>query len=129
MACSEYSNDALVNLFLSRLRTDNTAYYSTLHTTLENQHANGQKISFCGHGTQIYSTRGMTYIQRIESSSTGEFSNHHNGNPSQKVVRNLNVLKIKSGIQPMLAQQEEDMWQWQPKKFIMQPWPKYLNLR
>jgi hypothetical protein len=46
MAGIEYSNDALGDFFLSSLGTDNTAYYSILHTSLENQHANGQKISF-----------------------------------------------------------------------------------
>jgi hypothetical protein len=45
-AGNEYTNDALVDLFLSSLGTDNTAYYSILRTTLENQRADGQKISF-----------------------------------------------------------------------------------
>ncbi len=35
-AGNEYTNDALVDLFLSSLGKDNTAYYSILHTTLEN---------------------------------------------------------------------------------------------
>jgi hypothetical protein len=43
---NEYSNDALVDLFLSSLGMDNTAYYSILCTTLENQRADGQKIPF-----------------------------------------------------------------------------------
>ncbi len=43
---SKYSNNALVDLFLSSLRTDNTVFYSTLHTTLVNQHIDGQKIPF-----------------------------------------------------------------------------------
>ncbi len=46
MAGNEYSNVALVDLFLSSLGTDNTAYYSILCTTLENQYADSQKISF-----------------------------------------------------------------------------------
>jgi hypothetical protein len=37
-------------------------------------------------------------------------------------INNLNVLKRRMGIWPMLGQQEEDLWQWQPKKFIMQAW-------
>ncbi len=45
-AGNEYTNDALVDLFLSSLGTDNTAYYSILHTTLENQCADGQTIPF-----------------------------------------------------------------------------------
>ena len=45
-AGNEYSNDALVDLFLSSLGTDNTAYYSILRTTLENQRADGQTIPF-----------------------------------------------------------------------------------
>ncbi len=36
-AGNEFTNNALVVLFLSSLGTDNTAYYSILHTTLENQ--------------------------------------------------------------------------------------------
>jgi hypothetical protein len=44
MAGNEYSNDALVDLFLSSLGTDNTVYYSILHTTSENQRSDGQKI-------------------------------------------------------------------------------------
>jgi hypothetical protein len=46
MAGNEYSINALVDLFLSSLGTDNTVYYSILHTTLENQYADGQKFSF-----------------------------------------------------------------------------------
>jgi hypothetical protein len=46
MAGNEYSNDALADLFLSSLGTDNTAHYSILCTTLENQCADGQKIPF-----------------------------------------------------------------------------------
>jgi hypothetical protein len=66
MAGNEYSNDALVNLFLSSLGTDNTAYYSIMHTTLENQCAVAKK-SFCGHETQVYSNGGTSYIQRFKS--------------------------------------------------------------
>ncbi len=36
-AGNEYTNDSLVDLFLSSLGTDNMAYYSILCTTLENQ--------------------------------------------------------------------------------------------
>ncbi len=43
---SKYSNNALVDFFLSSLRTDNTVYYSILHTTLVNQRIDGQKIPF-----------------------------------------------------------------------------------
>jgi hypothetical protein len=46
MAGNEYSNNVLVDLFLSSLATDNTAYCSILCTTLENQCADGQKIPF-----------------------------------------------------------------------------------
>ena len=67
-AGNEYSNDALVDLFLSSLGTDNTAYYSILHTTLENQRADGQTIPFCGHGTEIHPARGAPYVQCIQSS-------------------------------------------------------------
>jgi hypothetical protein len=45
-AGNEYTNNALVDLFLSSLGTDNTAYYSILCTTLENQRADGQTIPF-----------------------------------------------------------------------------------
>jgi hypothetical protein len=45
-AGNEYTNDSLVDLFLSSLGTDNTAYYSILRTTLENQYADGQTIPF-----------------------------------------------------------------------------------
>jgi hypothetical protein len=44
MAGNEYSNDALVDLFLSSHGADNTACYSILHTTLENQCADGLKF-------------------------------------------------------------------------------------
>jgi hypothetical protein len=46
MTGNESSNHALVDLFLSSLGMDNTAYCSILLTTLENQHADGQKIPF-----------------------------------------------------------------------------------
>jgi hypothetical protein len=45
-AGNEYTKDALVDLFLSSLGMDNTAYYSILRTTLENQRADGQTIPF-----------------------------------------------------------------------------------
>ncbi len=45
-AGNEYTNDSFVDLFLSSLGMDNTAYYSILHTTLENQQADGQIIPF-----------------------------------------------------------------------------------
>ncbi len=45
-AGNEFTNDSLVDLFLSSLGTDNTAFYSILHTTLENLRADGQTIPF-----------------------------------------------------------------------------------
>jgi hypothetical protein len=45
-AGNAYTNDALVDLFLSSLGSDTTAYYTIQHTTLENQHADGQNIYF-----------------------------------------------------------------------------------
>ncbi len=45
-AGNKYTNDALVDLFLSSLGMDNTAYHSILRTTLENQCADGQTIPF-----------------------------------------------------------------------------------
>jgi hypothetical protein len=65
MAGNEYSNDALVDLFLSSLRTDNTAYYSILHTTLETN-LQMPENSFCRHGTQFHSTRRTSYLQWLE---------------------------------------------------------------
>ena len=53
MAGNEYSNDALVDLFLSSLGTDNTAHYSILCTTLENQCADGQKIPFADMNSSL----------------------------------------------------------------------------
>jgi hypothetical protein len=41
-AGNEFTNDALADLFLFSLGMDNTAYYSILCTTLENQCADGQ---------------------------------------------------------------------------------------
>ncbi len=68
MAGNEYSNDALVDLFLSSLGTDNTAYYSILHTTLENQCADGQKMSF--------TDMELKFIQ-LEEHHTSNGSSHH----------------------------------------------------
>ncbi len=45
-AGNEYTNDTLVDFFLSSLGTDSTAYYSILCTTLEKQRADGQTIPF-----------------------------------------------------------------------------------
>jgi hypothetical protein len=46
-ARNEYTNDSLLDfIFISSLGTDNTAYYSILCTTLENQRADGQIIPF-----------------------------------------------------------------------------------
>jgi hypothetical protein len=67
-AGNEFSNDALVDLFLSILGMDNTAYYSILRTTLENQHGDGQNISFVDLGIEIYPARGMTHLQCFQSS-------------------------------------------------------------
>jgi hypothetical protein len=66
-AGNEYSNGALVDLFLSSLGTDNTAYYSILCTTLENQCADGQKISFAD--------MELKFIQ-LEERHTSNGSNH-----------------------------------------------------
>jgi hypothetical protein len=67
-AGNEYSNDALVDLFLSSLGTDNTAYYSILHTTLENPHADSQKIPFAG--------MELKFVQ-LEERHTSNGSSHH----------------------------------------------------
>jgi hypothetical protein len=66
-AGNEYSNDALVDLFLSSLRMDNTADSSILCTTLENQRADGQKISFAD--------MELKFIQ-LEERHTSNGSNH-----------------------------------------------------
>jgi hypothetical protein len=69
-AGNEYSNDALVDLFLSSLRTDNTAYYSILHTTLENQRTDGKKIPFVDMELEFiqleecYTSNGSSHRER-----------------------------------------------------------------
>ncbi len=59
-AGNEYANDALVDLFLSSLGTDNTAYHSILLTTLENQCADGQTIPFADMELNSSSSRSAT---------------------------------------------------------------------
>jgi hypothetical protein len=130
-AGNEYTNNTLVDLFLSSLGTDNTAYYSILHTTLENQHADGQ-------------TRLPPIIIMVKTS--------HGVPPSLEIPRNivllivvivamipdpscalvvtsqgiksLNVLKGRRGILPTLVQLGDDQLPWPHKKFIMQAWPR-----
>jgi hypothetical protein len=68
MAGNAYSNDALVDLFLYSLGTDNTVYYSILRTTLENQHADGMNISFAD--------MELKFIQ-LKECHTSNGSNHH----------------------------------------------------
>ncbi len=61
-AGNEYTNDALVDLFLSSLGMDNMVYYSNLYTALENQCADSNR-----HGTQVYLPEEMPYIQWFKS--------------------------------------------------------------
>jgi hypothetical protein len=68
MVGNEYSNDVLGDFFLSSLRTDNTAYYSILCTTLENQLADSQKIPFV--------VMELKFIQ-LEECHTSNSSSHH----------------------------------------------------
>jgi hypothetical protein len=67
-AGNELTNDALVDLFLSSLGTDNTTYYSIFHTTLENQCADDQNISFAD--------MELKFIQ-LEEWHTSSASSHH----------------------------------------------------
>jgi hypothetical protein len=116
-AGNEYSNDALVDLFLSSLGTDNTACYSILCTTLENQRADGQKNPFADMELKFINRRK---VRSSNSSGDGKpivcFSCNKPGH------KNLNVLKARRGIRPMLVQQEDARLQWRPKKLIMQAW-------
>ncbi len=67
-AGNEYTNGALVDLFLSSLGTHNTAYYSILRTTLENQRADGQTIPFAD--------MELKFIQ-LEGRHMSSTSSHH----------------------------------------------------
>ncbi len=71
-AGNEYTNDALVDLFLSSLRMDNTAYHSILHTTLENQCADGQTIPF--------TDMELKFIQLEERHTSSASSRHERAN-------------------------------------------------
>jgi hypothetical protein len=71
-AGNEYTNDALVDLFLSSPGTDATAYYSILHTTLENQRADGQTIPFAD--------MELKFIQLEERHMSSAFSRHERAN-------------------------------------------------
>jgi hypothetical protein len=71
-AGNEYTNDALVDLFLSSLGTDNTAYYSILHTTLENQCVDGQTIPFAD--------MELKFIQLKEQHTSSASSHHERAN-------------------------------------------------
>jgi hypothetical protein len=93
MASNKYSNNSLVDLFLSSLSTDNTAYYSILCTTLENQHADGQKIPFADmelkfiqleehHTSNSSSCREQANLAALNPNPLAS-SNHFNKNPSQ----------------------------------------------
>jgi hypothetical protein len=113
-AGNEYTNDALVDLFLSSLGTDNTAYYSILHTTLENQRADGQIIPFA--------YMELKFIQLEERHTSSTSSRHERANlaalnpkplvASNRVMqvlnlphRNLNNSVQKRGLQfPLLLQ-------------------------
>ncbi len=93
-AGNEYSNDALVDLFLFSLRTDNTAYYSILHTTLENQHADGQKIPFVAMELKFiqleerHTSNGSSCLERENLAALNPnplaASNHRNGKTKPK---------------------------------------------
>jgi hypothetical protein len=65
---NEFSNETLVELFLSSLGTDNTANYSILHTNLENQCADGQNSYFVDIE--------LKFIQLEECNSSSAFSCH-----------------------------------------------------
>jgi hypothetical protein len=71
-ARNEYTNDALVDLFLSSLGMDNTAYYSILHTSLENQRADGQTIPFAD--------MELKFIQFKERHTSSASSRHERAN-------------------------------------------------
>jgi hypothetical protein len=71
-AGNEYTSDALVDLFLSSLGMDNTAYYSILHTTLENQRADGQAIPFVD--------MELKFIQLEERHTSSASSRHERAN-------------------------------------------------
>ncbi len=101
----EFGNDALVDLFLSSLGTDNTAYYSILCTTLENQCANGQSISFVGIG--------LKFMQQEEQHTSIASSHHQQANlaalnPNPFAASNCHNGKSKS-------KGWEGLWQWQHK--------------
>jgi hypothetical protein len=93
-AGNEYSNDALVDLFLSSLGTDNTAYYSILYTTLGNQRADGQKISFADMELKFiqleerHTSNGSNRRERANLAALNPnplaASNRRNGKPKPK---------------------------------------------
>jgi hypothetical protein len=92
-AGNEYSNDALVDLFLSSLRTDSTAYYSTLRATLENQHADGKRIP--------YADMELKFILLEESHAPSGPIHHHESansaalNPNPSAASNCHNGKSK----------------------------------
>ncbi len=88
---NEYTNDALVDLFLSSLGMDNMAYYSILRTTLENQRADGQAIPSADmelkfiqleerHMSSASSRRERANLAALNPNPLAA-SNHHNGKP------------------------------------------------
>jgi hypothetical protein len=96
---NEYSNNAIVDLFLSSLRTDNTAYYSILCTTLENQRADSQKNSFADmklkfiqlkecHTSNRSSHREQANLAALNPNPLAA-SNHHNGKPKLRCSSKL----------------------------------------
>jgi hypothetical protein len=94
MAGNKYSNDALVDLFLSSLGTDNAVYYSILHTTLVNQRADGQKISFADielkfiQLKECHTSKGSSHCEQMNLAALNlnllAASNHHNGKSKPK---------------------------------------------
>jgi hypothetical protein len=93
-AGNKFRNDALVDLFLSSLGADNTAYYSILHTTLVNQQADGQTIPFVDmelkfiqleewHTSSASSCHERANLAALNPNPLAAY-NHHNGNTKQR---------------------------------------------
>jgi hypothetical protein len=82
---NEYASNASVDLVLSSLGMDSTAYYSILHTTLENHSADGQKFSFVDMELKFIQ---LEEHHTSQSFQTGEFSS-----PQSKSISCLQSLQ------------------------------------
>jgi hypothetical protein len=65
---NEFTNDSLVDLFLSSLGTDTMAYYAILLTTLANQCTNGQIISFASMELKFIQRSSTCPVQPVVGS-------------------------------------------------------------